>query len=130
MYEVHAWCNVSENAYDGDSGTLESGIAELREKLAQIQWGSSVIDLQCVNGFWCLNVTLYPNRPRGDDGELDDLFAWVGERFPGSYGLIYDRNDELPEPDRNRFRVRVMARGKITEGEDPFLSPVAPVIED
>jgi hypothetical protein len=30
----------------------------------------------------------------------------------------------------NFFRIRVLARGKISEQQDPFLSPNNPVIED
>jgi hypothetical protein len=66
------------------------------------------------------------------EGDRLELFlAIIGRRLPGSFGLIYERDDEMPDPPgTNAFRVRVMARGKLTERQDPFLSPVNPVIED
>ncbi|HXT38297.1 MAG TPA: Imm7 family immunity protein [Chloroflexota bacterium] len=53
------------------------------------------------------------------------------ERLPGSWGLLYERDDETTAPPGpNAFRVRLLARGQIKEGTDPFLSPCRPTIED
>lgn len=46
-------------------------------------------------------------------------------------GLIYERDDETTEPPgQNAYRVTVVARGRLSVRDDPFLSPNVPVIED
>lgn len=51
--------------------------------------------------------------------------------LPDSYGLVYWFDDEDPDPNyRNRFRVLVIAKGKISERDDPFLSPYIPTVCD
>lgn len=64
------------------------------------------------------------NRRREEGDRLDLFLAVIARRLPGSYGLIYERDDEMPDPPGpNAFRVRVMAAGTLTERQDPFLSP-------
>jgi hypothetical protein len=58
-----------------------------------------------------------------------DLFHYIANIAPGSYGLLYIENDEDPEH-RNHFRVWVLARGALVERGDPFLSPHFPIVED
>jgi Immunity protein 7 len=80
----------------------------------------------------CLSICGTVNHRRREEGGRLDLFlAIIARKFPGSWGLIYERDDEMPEPPGpNAFRVRVLARGTIAEHLDPFLSPCNPVIED
>lgn len=63
--------------------------------------------------------------------EMEDTIDFVRTRLPGSWGLLYERDDEttLP-PGPNAFRVTVLARGELSVRSDPFLSPCIPVIED
>lgn len=60
------------------------------------------------------------------------LFQWVAAELPDSYGLLYVHDDE--DHDRgadheNEFRVWRMARGRLEELADPFLSPYIPTVE-
>ena len=62
---------------------------------------------------------------------MELLLSTVAERLPGSWGIVYQRDDEMPQPiGPNRYRVRVTTRGRLQEHADPFLSPIKPVIED
>jgi Immunity protein 7 len=71
------------------------------------------------------------NRPRGVDERLAELLQFLAARLPGAYGLLYEHDDERTEPPGpNAFRVRVLARGMVTERADPFLSPLRPVVAD
>jgi hypothetical protein len=131
MYEAHGWCGLGESPEDIDDGGLDAAVAELRQRIEAVNWSSLVMDLRRVNGFWFLNLTCVTNRRRGEANFMDELIAWIAARLPGSWGLVYDRDDEMPEPHGpNRFRVRVIARGAIDERLDQFLSPARPVIED
>jgi hypothetical protein len=72
--------------------------------------------------------TAFPPALAGRDScaFLDELLALIARVLPASYGLVYERSDETG----NAFRVRTMARGRLTERTDPLLSPANPVIED
>ena len=83
------------------------------------------------NGDYYLVLNGLANRMRNEAKDIDALLPWVDSRMPGSYGLLYDRSDEPGDPPgENVFRVRVLARGRIREGEDQWLSPINPTIED
>lgn len=58
-----------------------------------------------------------------------EIFRWVSENLPGSYGLLYVHDDEDAE-DNNRFVVWKLVRGILTRESDTFLSPFIPVVED
>jgi hypothetical protein len=57
-----------------------------------------------------------------------ELFQWVAAELPDSYGLLYVHDDEAAGQD-NEFRVWRVARGKLEELADPFLSPYIPTVE-
>jgi hypothetical protein len=132
MYEFHGWFELSESAEESDLGTLAEGVEQLHAVIDALTWPTSAAILRNFNGSHVLNVDGLVNRRRSEADELDGLLDHVGKRFPGSYGLIYDRSDNDPgfPGGPNAFRVRVMARGQLTTQQDPFLSPVQPVIED
>ncbi|MCZ7685262.1 MAG: immunity 7 family protein [Sandaracinaceae bacterium] len=60
------------------------------------------------------------------------LMRFVGETAPGSYGLLYVRDDEDPRgPGHDdTFLVWRLVRGRVDERADALLSPVIPTIED
>jgi Immunity protein 7 len=131
MYEAHFWCCLAATPEDVDDGGLEGVVAEISARVETMTWTAVSADLRRLNGQWVLTAACWTNRRRGEAVALDDLLEFVAERLPGSWGLAYDRDDQMPEPyGPNRFRVRVMARGSVTEADDPFLSPARPVIED
>lgn len=62
---------------------------------------------------------------------LDDvvtLYKTIGEKAPGSFGLLYVRLPEDPVH-WNNYRVFRLAKGVLTEHEDTLLSPCRPVVE-
>lgn len=69
---------------------------------------------------------------RGTD--LEDLMFFLTkltQLLPDSYGLAYWFDDEDPDPEyRNKFRVFVIAKGTVSERDDPFLSPYVPTVSD
>ncbi|MZD06603.1 hypothetical protein GTW43_16080 [Streptomyces sp. SID5785] len=131
MYEFHGWFGIAESPEEADAGTLEQGLGELRARVEAIDWSTGEAALRAHGGESFLRVDGLVNRRRDEAEELDALIAFVAARFPGSWGLLYERADDLPAPPGpGAFRVRVMARGEVTTRLDPFLSPNRPVIED
>jgi hypothetical protein len=88
-----------------------------------------VLDLRRVNGEAQVWAAGFKNHATPVKRELLDMFHYFAQVAPGSYGLLYTRDDEDPDHD-NEFRVYVLARGTLTEHADPFLSPIMPTVED
>jgi hypothetical protein len=131
MHEFHAWVGLSESTEESDLGGLQEVVEELKELVADSIWHDAVFELRNLNGQYFLTADGLVNRRREEGERLDLFLVIIARKLPGSWGLIYERDDEMPKPPGpNAFRVRVMARGKITEHQDPFLSPCNPVIED
>lgn len=131
MYEFHGWFGLSESPEESDSGTLYSGVDVLRQRIACLDWATGGVHLAIHNGQHFLTVGGLMNRRRDEADELNSLLEHVASRFPGSWGVLYERSDDFDEPPGpGAFRVRVMARGILQTRLDPFLSPCRPVIED
>jgi len=131
MYEFHGWFGLSESPEESDTGTLTEGVEELTARVRQLDWTTAAAFVRGFNGEYFLNVDGLVNRLRDEADELLELLSYVGSRFPGSYGVLYERADDMPEPPGPRaFRVGVMARGRLNYHADPFLSPIHPMIED
>lgn len=131
MYEFHGWFGIAETPEESDAGSLDSGINDLRAKVGQAEWATGDISLRVHNGEYFLLANGLVNRRRDEAEELHNLLRYVATRFPGSWGLLYERSSDMEEPPgQGAFRVHVMAKGEIHVRLDPFLSPVNPVIED
>lgn len=131
MHEFHAWIGLAESTEESDIGGLAEAVSELEELAADSKWHDAVFEVRNLNGQYFLRADGMVNRRREESERLDLFLAIIARRLPGSWGLVYDRDDETPDPPGpNAFRVRVLARGSVVERTDPFLSPVHPVIED
>ena len=131
MYEVHGWFGLAESPAEVDTGGLGPILEELARLLAGLAEPNIVAELRYLNGLPFANISGYRNRPRSDAASIEDLLRFISGRLPGSWGLLYERDDEATAaPGPNAYRVRVVARGRVTERADPFLSPCRPTIED
>ena len=131
MYEFHGWLSLSESTEESDVGGLDSALAGLRPLLDGFEPHRSRADVTPLNGEYVLRLDGLLNRAVDEARALDDVLAYLAARLPGSWGLLYDRDDAWRERElAGRFRVRVLARGVVTVRDDPFLSPWQPTIED
>ena len=129
MYEFHGWCALAESTSNRAWSDVE--IDEIRLFVDGLKWANGFCDLRAFNGEYFLHFGGFQNRPRQEAKDLTELFALIGEVAPGSYGLLYWRDDEDPTPPgRDQWRVRTLAKGKTEDRFDPFLSPSVPVIEE
>lgn len=131
MYEVHGWFGLAESTEEADVGGLPTAVERLRQRITNHQQSSLTISLDILNGQPFLAITGNPNRPRETPRFLGDLLELIRRELPGSWGILYERDDESVEwPGSNAFKVTVMARGRLSLRDDPFLSPCNPTIED
>lgn len=132
MYEVHGWFALSDSTYESDITKVREEARHVERQISKLETSISfALKLHVLNGQIFLVITGFPNRRRSDGVVLDDVLEVIRERLPGSYGLLYERDDEMDyPPGGNAFRVTVPTRGHLTRRADPFLSPCNPTIED
>lgn len=132
MFEFYGWACISSDtnelnhAADGDLHT------RLRHYLGSFERPGVVAHLDIgLNG--SINVLSVAGCTNHRYQAAVDLFAWLAENGPGSYGLLYVQDDEDYQRTgdyANVFRVWRLARGTLQELDDPFLSPRIPAVED
>jgi Immunity protein 7 len=131
MHEFHAWIGLAESTFEDDDVKLASAIEELQQIIAEKSRHDAKFDIKNLSGRHFLTATGFVSRRREEGDKLELLLSWITRRLPGSWGLVYERDDEMTSPPGpNAFRVRVVARGIVQERLDTYLSPCMPVIED
>ena len=131
MYEFHGWLGLAESTEEADCGNLEAAISELRDRVQALGWQTANAEVLLLNGQFFLRLTGLVNRRRDEARNVAELLTFVSNRLPGSWGMVYERSDDMPTPPGpGAFRVLVLSRGVVREHLDPFLSPVNPNIED
>ncbi|MEO2207978.1 Imm7 family immunity protein [Paenibacillus pabuli] len=130
MYEYHGWATIRESAsFEEDEDQYDLAIEHLQNYIEELNWTSGVLDLRAVNGDFQLWVAgLNNHQPESKDDPIE-VMKKVGELAQGSYGVLYVRDSDDAESS-NQFKVYTLIRGKVTENDDPFLSPFIPTLED
>jgi len=136
MYDYRLWIDLAESPEESDCGGLEKKAVELqllvREKL-RCKPNDCIFDVNCSKVWQCSGSA---NHRGSAHAALLEVLQFVIEKLPGSHGLVYWCDDERPDRyesarrDDYGYRVIAIARGKMHERFDPFLSPRNPVVED
>ncbi|HVJ62257.1 MAG TPA: Imm7 family immunity protein [Tahibacter sp.] len=131
MYEFHGWIALAETSQEIDEGGLEQKIVRLQTLLDTLDFSPSIAHIVIHNGRCTLSLHAYPNRRRSEADNLRELIEHIVESMPGSYGIVYERDEqwELPHG-RGLFCALVVKKGRWHIALDPFLSPNIPQIED
>jgi hypothetical protein len=132
LYEDHGWATLRQSwgDEDGEEEQIRTIAENLRQFLAERQWGTGLIDLRAVNGQYLFSMAGATNHRPTSPHDPVDWLRYVGQVAPGSYGTLYIWDDEDQGGFSNAFQVYVMARGQVRQHKDPFLSPCIPIIED
>ncbi|WAL75846.1 Imm7 family immunity protein [Kitasatospora sp. YST-16] len=129
MFEYHGWIKVLISAAaeedDSEPARTMAAVEDIGRRIQEIHT-PYLLDVRWMNGEAFVHLAGAPNHR---DPEILRFFAEVGERAPGSYGLLHVRDDEDPQW-WNGVRVLRMVRGAVTEHPEPLLSPCIPVLED
>ena len=132
MYLWHAWIVLSESTIESNEGSLITKVNQLRDLVQEKQLYAVPNDPICTVNVDHVFQCSGSHNHRGDAHDrLVSVIAWIADRLPGSYGLIYWCDDEIPGTRVfDGYNVIVLARGKIANRYDPFLSPITPNVED
>jgi hypothetical protein len=131
VWNLDAWLELRDPA--AGSGEPDAVAAVVRELAAWFGWDDLFnirIHGELLRDRHVLTAAALTNHRDSRTELWDELLGEVVRRLPGSYGLVYERDDETDDPPgRNAFRVRVVAGGTVEERPDPFLSPAVPVVD-
>ncbi|MDL4820783.1 Imm7 family immunity protein [Actinomadura opuntiae] len=130
MFEYHGWVTIQSSAGDEDDEDVVGAHNTVSAVVRESGLGTGSVELRMVNGMSQLRVSGFANHRAGEGQEIIELFGRIGKLAPGSYGLLYFRDDEDRDGKANEFQVLVMKRGTVSQNSDPFLSPCVPEIED
>ncbi len=130
MYELHGWANIRENTIEVDDDGLNKIVDQIKEVISKLQWDRGLLQLNGINGEYHLTISCATNHRGQVTDDILGLYRYIANIASGSYGIIYIRDDEDMKGYENQFQVFVLVRGKLCKQEDPFLSPVIPVVED
>ena len=127
MFEYHGWIMVRDAPeIDDDGEQLDHIYHQLEERVKNYDWITGFLDLRWLNLYPHVFMAGLRNHYDHFAAIVFELFNYISEIAPDSYGILYTRNVDT----ENKFRVYVLSRGTIKEHDDPFLSPFIPVVED
>lgn len=135
MFEFHGWAVIRVPENDDETSSQHSeratcAIKDVRSKLNEIHDEFSTFDVERTsNGL----IVVFAHGLRNHRFEpVIDLFLWIAEKLPDSYGVLHVLDDEgfkRGADFTNEFRVWRLALGELMEVADPFLSPFIPTAE-
>jgi hypothetical protein len=133
MYEFHGWVNiVADDAGEPESSVLQARqnelIAALEDRVQALRASAFLFVhvARDLNGEAHLLISGCRNHR---DDRVMDLFQWIAEHQPHSYGLLHVRDEEDPQGNDNAFVVHVIKRGGLSSSIDGNLSPCIPELE-
>ncbi len=128
MYEFHGWATIREafNEENENEDYLDKIFGMIIGYIKLLNWHSGFIDVKSVNGAYHFCISGFRNHKDSLVDDLFELYAFIARIAPGSYGILYARDDDV----ENKFRAFILKRGTLVEYEDPFLSPFIPTVED
>lgn len=130
MFTYYGWIALAYHTHDTNSTLQNNAINKFKKYVEDSHFEQDTYIISRKNGIDSFIILRMHSHRRED---IIDLYQWVAENLPGSYGLLYIHDDEdcYGEADNtNRFVVWKLARGILTKEEDSFLSPCIPTIED
>ncbi|MAT38743.1 MAG: hypothetical protein CL946_03985 [Ectothiorhodospiraceae bacterium] len=131
MYHYYIWIELSESLDETDCGQLMAKIERLKKLVRSKLRCAPAEPFLNINYAEIFQCTGGANHRSTDHDALLDVLDHLVFDLPGSHGLVYWYDDELPGKSKfDGYRVIVVARGQWYERFDPFLSPRKVVVGD
>jgi hypothetical protein len=128
MIDFSGWIFLSDSTVESELVEVERCVSELRCRIEELNLSSSCFRFENPGGQPVLLLSGMANRRRAEHDDFDAFLARLARDLPGSWGVIYWRDDESETG--NAYRVIRVSRGAVTIHDDVLLSPCNPVIED
>ena len=125
MVEFHGWATIRYHTHDTSQSLQDQCWKKIEDHIPSLPV-PNLVHLQKYNGCDSLHIAGQHNH---EAEYVIELFRWIAQVAPGSYGILYFQDDE-DEKYENEFRVWRLCRGELTEHDDPLLSPYVPTVED
>ena len=133
MYEFHGWVNiVADDSDEPELSVLETRrsalVAAIDDRVEAFRSSplTFVHIARDLNGQAHLLISGFRNHR---DDRVLDLFRWIAEHQPCSYGLLHVRNDEDPDGLDDAFVVHTVKRGSFSSAREQNLSPCIAELE-
>jgi hypothetical protein len=131
MIEFNGWAIIRESFQEENDNDelLNLIVKQIRQKIStELDNRNEIYSLNCLNGTYHLSIMVNHNHRTE---HVIDFFKWIAEISKGSYGILYVQDDEdIEKGNENKFKVWSMKKGKVTELNDIYLSPIKPEVEE
>lgn len=125
MFEFHGWIVLRYHTHDTNETLQDKAYSAFNTFLKDVDT-EGISNIKRRNGLDSWTISGLHNHR---SNYVLEIYRWVSENLPGSYGLLYLHDDEDAE-DYNKFVIWKLAHGILTCESDNFLSPYIPVVED
>ena len=131
MFEYHGWISIIVAPYDveNEDEKLHQVVTYSKNLIEQTLPKHHIAELKPINGEYMASFAGLANHSSSVAEAIISIFKKIGQKAPGSYGILYFWNDEDTNSN-NKFSVGRLARGKFEVLEDCYLSPRIPKLED
>jgi hypothetical protein len=136
MYEFYGWASIRESVREVDEGNLDTIVEKIQAYIDQLAPRHTLVSyhtrlelFQGNSSVRCFTMSGQKNHKSAVIPDIFEIYELIAKLAPGSYGILYIRDDEDAHY-WNDFQVYVLMRGKLTQRQDPFFSPIIPTIED
>jgi len=133
MIDYNGWIDVNMHYNEEDETFDDRDFTNFSEEMAPLisefnNNSSRIIEFKEINWVSAYHIFGVHNHNTGYFDDVINVYKAIGEKAPGSFGLLYIRLPEHPVY-WNQYRVFRLANGELTEHEDILLSPCRPTIE-
>ena len=96
MYEALCGYVLGETTDEYDVGGLEAALRDIRSMISESEQylPNLCLELKATNYGVYLMVAAHFNRPGERTQVLHDVLSFVEQRLPGSWGMLYEHDDE------------------------------------
>lgn len=129
MIEYHGWITINQSVDGENEDRIQQIVFEVLELFKKHTIENESYQYSESNGLYFIHFSGSHNHNGDQLNKLRDLLKEVGCNAPGSYGILFFKDDENKEYN-NEFQIFKLLRGEVKFERDKYLSPCNPLIEE